>query len=85
MNFDDAEAFIHSMHAQQSVMSDVQNRFLPAFRKALDDRDYKHIQISTEQLGQSFNIILHVGNTWMAEFAIMADGAGLYFMPVYRQ
>lgn len=84
IDFEEMMRQVDGHHHNQMFIETLRTRFIPAFAEALARRGYM-IDLHVEQLGSSINIILARGQQWVAEFAIVRDAQGPYWMPVYRQ
>lgn len=84
MNFEEIMDNVDAHNKNQMLAETIQTRFVPMFAEALARRGYI-VDLHVEHLGISINIIVARGNQWLAEYAIMSDGSGPYWTPVYRQ
>lgn len=84
MDFEEMMRQVDNHHHNQAFIETLQTRFLPALAERLA-RSGHIVDIHVEQLGASINIILARGNQWVAEFAVIVDKTGPYWVPVYRQ
>lgn len=83
MNYDDIMASVDAHHHNEMFIDTLRARFLPALAQRLS-QDGHVLEIHVEQLGYSINVILARGNQWVAEFAIIMDNNGPYWIPVLR-
>lgn len=84
MNFEDIMAGVDSHHRGEMFIETLRTRFIPALANKLAQQGHV-LEIHVEQLGISVNVILARGNQWVAEFAIILDNDGPYWIPVLRQ